>query len=413
MSLRSAARGWWILGLLGVAHLFIAASVGAGTSPAEGPIAAASQSRRIVAVGDIHGAFDELTSILREAGLIDEDLRWAGGEAIFVQTGDFTDRGPNVRKCMDLLMRLQQEAPGAGGEVIVLLANHEVMNLVSVVRDVAAVEYATFADDDSGRRQDEAFEAWAKIRAERARAAGDPEPALGDDLRAAWEVEYPLGYSERMEAFGPRGTYGKWLRERPTAVRIEDTLFMHAGVSPALADRSVDEMNDQIWTEIGVYSDVKDEMVNRGLITPNAKLNEVIAIARAELGRIFAASDPAFGDTPSARDARFTESLQSVANVDRWQLLDENGFLWFRGWAMWTDVDQELVAEVLGKQGVSRIVVAHTTQPDATIKARFNGGVFLIDTGMLASHYGGRPSALEIVDGRFTAIYVGERVELF
>ena len=188
---------------------------------------------------------------------------------------------------------------------------------------------------------------------------------------------------------------------------------MHAGVSPALADRSVDEMNNQIWTEIGVYSDVKDEMVNRGLITPNAKLNEVITIARAELGRIFAASDPAFGDTPSARDARFTESLQSVANVDRWQLLDENGFLWFRGWAMWTDVDQELVAEVLGKQGVSRIVVAHTTQPDATIKARFNGGVFLIDTGMLASHYGGRPSALEIVDGRFTAIYVGERVELF
>ena len=113
MSLRSAKRGWWILGLLAVAHLFVAAAFGAGTSPVEGPVAAASRSRRIVAVGDIHGAFDELTSILQEAGLIDEELRWSGGDAIFVQTGDFTDRGPNVRQCIDLLMRLQQEAVGS------------------------------------------------------------------------------------------------------------------------------------------------------------------------------------------------------------------------------------------------------------------------------------------------------------
>ena len=404
----------WILGFLAAAQVFIAAPGDTAVSPTDSPVAIASQSRRIVAVGDIHGAFDELTSILQEAGLIDEELHWSGGDTIFVQTGDFTDRGPNVRQCIDLLMRLQQEAPDSGGETIVLLANHEVMNLVSAVRDVAPVEYAAFVDDGSARRQDEAFEAWAEIRAERARAAGTPEPSRGDDLRAAWEAQYPLGYSERMDAFGPQGTYGRWLRTLPTAVRIGDILFMHAGVSPALADRTIDQMNEQIWREIGVFTATKAEMVERDLITPNAKIDEIISIAGAEVRRVSATSDPASsGATPDDREGRFIASLRLVANVSRWQLLDENGFLWFRGWAMWTDTDEEVVTEVLSKQGVSRIVVAHTTQLDATIKARFSGGVFLIDTGMLTSHYGGRPSALEIVGGRFTAIYVGERVELF
>ncbi len=390
-----------------------AAPVDTGVSQMEQPIAAASQSRRIVAVGDIHGAFDELTSILQEAGLIDEELRWTGGDAIFVQTGDFTDRGPNVRECMDLLMRLQQEAPDTGGEVIVLLANHEVMNLISSVRDVAPVEYASFVDDGSARRQDEAYDAWTKIRAARAREVGAPEPPLGENWRAAWEVEFPLGYSERMDAFGPQGTYGRWLRQLPTAARIGDVLFMHAGLSPQFADRSVDQINEQIWTEIGFFADVKAEMVNRDFITPNAKINEISTIARAEFGRLAETSETASGTPPNDDEVRFAESLQMVANVDRWQLLNPDGFLWFRGWALWTNAEEEVATEILRKQGVSHIVVAHTTQLDGTIKARFSGGAFLIDTGMLTEHYGGRPSALEILDGRFTAIYVGERVELY
>ena len=55
--------------------------------------------------------------------------------------------------------------------------------------------------------------------------------------------------------------------------------------------------------------------------------------------------------------------------------------------------------------GVARLVVGHTPQEDGRIHARFGGRVFLIDTGMLASVYDGRPSALEIADGRVNAIY--------
>ena len=43
--------------------------------------------RRIVAIGDVHGAFDQLVGILQTAGLIDANRRWSGGTAILVQTG--------------------------------------------------------------------------------------------------------------------------------------------------------------------------------------------------------------------------------------------------------------------------------------------------------------------------------------
>ncbi len=82
---------------------------------AASPAPAAQERRRIVAVADIHGALDSFTAILREVGLVDERLHWIGGDTILVQTGDITDRGPQVRAVLDLLMRLQEEAPRRGG----------------------------------------------------------------------------------------------------------------------------------------------------------------------------------------------------------------------------------------------------------------------------------------------------------
>jgi hypothetical protein len=49
--------------------------------------------------------------------------------------------------------------------------------------------------------------------------------------------------------------------------------------------------------------------------------------------------------------------------------------------------------------------VGHTTQP-GQIVSRFDGKVYLIDTGMLSGYVpGGRPSALNIQDGKITFIY--------
>src|SRR5712692_6201985 len=80
------------------------------------PVSAADTSctvdgvERIVAVGDVHGAYEPLVEILRAAGILDRRLRWAGGRAHLVQTGDILDRGPDSRKALDLLRRLEDDA---------------------------------------------------------------------------------------------------------------------------------------------------------------------------------------------------------------------------------------------------------------------------------------------------------------
>ncbi|HLE69128.1 MAG TPA: metallophosphoesterase, partial [Vicinamibacteria bacterium] len=88
---------------------------------------------RIVAIGDVHGAFDNMVAVLKNAGILDEKLKWKGGKAHLVQNGDVVDRGPHSRKAMDLLMELEEQAEKAGGRVHVLIGNHEAMNLVGIL----------------------------------------------------------------------------------------------------------------------------------------------------------------------------------------------------------------------------------------------------------------------------------------
>lgn len=82
-------------------------------------------TRKLIAVGDVHGQFDGLVKILRRAGVIDNNHHWCGGHSRLVQIGDILDRGPFSLKVDALLDRLQAEALADGGEVIRLIGNHE------------------------------------------------------------------------------------------------------------------------------------------------------------------------------------------------------------------------------------------------------------------------------------------------
>src|SRR5690242_15017139 len=65
---------------------------------------------RVIAVGDVHGDYEQLVAVLRSASLIDQNANWTGGKTHLVQTGDIIDRGGHSRQVMDLLMKLQQQA---------------------------------------------------------------------------------------------------------------------------------------------------------------------------------------------------------------------------------------------------------------------------------------------------------------
>jgi hypothetical protein len=330
----------WRLSLAAAAALALAAVAADTPVPplrAAEPACQVETAERIVAIGDVHGAYDRLVEILRTTGLLDERLRWAGGRAHLVQLGDVVDRGPDSRKALDLLDRLQDEARRAGGAAHLLLGNHEVMRMLGDLRYVVPGEYEAFATARS-----------TQLRERYVESAG---PAFREKLLK----ETPLGLLEMRVAFGRSGQYGDSLRKHDVVVRINGIVFLHGGISPAVAGMSCDAINTTV---------------------------------RQELTDI---------------DKTRTAPLKSLA-------AREDGPLWYRGLALEPDSFAPSVDDILMKQHAHAIVVGHTVVPDGRILPRFGGKVIQIDTGMQPAYVAtGRASALEIERGVFTAIYSDRR----
>jgi hypothetical protein len=225
---RRWASGLAVVGALGL----LAARPGVRSVSASDTACTVEGVDRIVAVGDVHGAYEPLVAILQAAGILDRRLRWAGGRAHLVQTGDILDRGPDSRKALDLLRRLEDEARRAGGAAHLLLGNHEVMRMLGDLRFVAPGEYDAFTSATSNRTR---------------QAFVDAAPA---DLRPQLLKETPLGFVEMRLAFGREGEYGRWLRKLDVAVKINGIVFLHGGISPATAHMDCDTLNAAVRQEL-------------------------------------------------------------------------------------------------------------------------------------------------------------------
>ncbi|MDB4961657.1 MAG: metallophosphoesterase [Myxococcales bacterium] len=153
---------------------------------------------RLVAIGDLHGDLAATKSALRAAGAIDASDRWSGGDLVVVQTGDVLDRGDDEQAVFDLLFRLEAEARAAGGALVLLMGNHELMNAAGDFRYVTPGAMTDF-DDVPGL----SVERWARA---------------------------PEGIRRRLAALGPGGVYAKKLAAHNVVVIIGDTVFSHAGV---------------------------------------------------------------------------------------------------------------------------------------------------------------------------------------
>jgi hypothetical protein len=365
------------------------------------PHAPSPQTPRIVAVGDIHGAYEPFVEILQSAGLVDPQQNWVGGNTIFVQTGDCLDRGAKIREVLDLLMRLEDQARRAGGRTELLLGNHEVMNLVHDFRDVAPEAFASFADERSEDRRRRAYDEYARA----AKRGGSDASVLARD---AWMAEHPQGFLEYADAFGPSGKYGRWLRSHKVVVNVGGILFMHAGIRPE-ATSSIDEVNRVAAREIAQFDQTKALMVKANLAQPFFTLRDTVMAASSELERMVA-RQKADQRQPDYVTQEFAERLLAVVQVDKWSLFHPDGPLWYRGYAKWTDADTDQAKALLDRLGATRFVTAHTPTLPGRITSRAGNHVFLIDTGMLSNHFkGGRASALEIQGERITAIYGTER----
>lgn len=326
-----------------------------------GAPAIAAVPSRIVAVGDLHGDYQAWQTVARAAGIMDDRGHWSGGNVTLVQLGDVTDREPDSLKIIHSLQQLQKEAPRKGGKVVVVLGNHEAMNLLGDDRYTTAGEYAAFVDDQSAARRDRVYEA-NRANIEAAYRAKDPK-LTPEAIRQAWNADHPLGWVEHRLAWMPSGELGQWATHNPAIVKIDGTLFLHGGLSAEYSRIPLDELNRRVAAAMAAADD-----------SPKSILTDPLGPLwyRGLVGR-----DP---DAEAARPPILPTAPPRPT------------------------IDEELTT-VLAAYGAKRMVIGHTPNL-AGITITSGGRLARIDTGM-SRYYGGPLSWLEIVGNQMIPHTVG------
>jgi hypothetical protein len=308
---------------------------------------------RIVAIGDIHGDYNNYLATLQAAGVADARGRWIAGQTHLVQTGDIPDRGPDTRKIIAHMQQLARQARRQGGRVHNLMGNHEAMNVYGDLRYVSPGEYQAFVTRDSASLRDRYFaKVLARLESNASNAVENSAPVPAN-FRSQWEKSHPLGWVEHRlawdPAWNPRAEYFRWVMELPLAIQINDLIFVHGGISGAYCQNSLESL------------------------------------------------------TRMAREAL----RRKGANSPR-ILTDEHGPLWYRGLSgVKPEAAAETVTAILRKHAAHHIVVGHT-RTDGVIWPRYDGRVIQIDTGLSAA-YGGHPGYLEVTpDGLFAGYRPGK-----
>jgi hypothetical protein len=180
---------------------------------------------RVIVFGDVHGHYGLTIDMFVKAKLIrydqtTDDSVWIGKDAYVVQVGDQIDRcrplpglscndprttfndEANDIKILEFFNKVGLQAEKAGGMIISLLGNHELLN---VMGDMSYVSY-------EGIKQFEAY-----------KDSSSPD------------VKFSNGTDARIHAFKPGNQYAKMMGcTRLPAVIIGSNLFVHAGVVDAL-----------------------------------------------------------------------------------------------------------------------------------------------------------------------------------
>jgi hypothetical protein len=372
-----------IASLLALWSMVCFAAAEPGGDPGAAPLQSAVE--RIVVFADVHGAYDELVTLLRATHILDANLDWAGGATHLVSLGDLIDRGPKSRQVLDLVIRLQQQAASAGGAVHVVLGNHELMNLTGDLRYLVAQDYVAFAGDETPQLRAAAF---ARYRV--GRGAG-LQPGAAE---AAFDAKYPAGFFARQEAFAATGRYGAWLSSQPIVAVIDDYAFVHGGLAPAVAASTVEELNDQFHRDVGKLLGIKAQIDAAGYGADDA----------AELARTTDRPDGAAA--PDADESALAGKAAEFIALLATPLLSDGGPLWYRGTALCHGlIEQDVVERGLAALHAKAAIIGHTPTSDRRVQQRFAGKVVMLDTGMLETYFHGHPAALVLEGERANVVY--------
>lgn len=169
---------------------------------------------KIFAIGDVHGQYDSLRTLLLNNKIIDKQNNWTYGNGHLVFIGDLFDRGDKVTELLWFVYKLWHQSSNSGGKVHVILGNHEILILNKDYRYVN--EKYTL-------------------------------------LTRGLDLDFSYLYSNST-------VLGNFLRSFKVAVTINDILFVHAGLSSFMVERniSIRELN-QFFNQI--FNQTKNEFI--------------------------------------------------------------------------------------------------------------------------------------------------------
>jgi len=148
---------------------------------------------QMLVLSDIEGEFQPFRNLLLASKVIDSHYNWIFGSGRVIVAGDLFDRGKQVSQFLWLLYKLENEARANGGDVNVVLGNHDIMNLSGDFRYVQPQYMANAA------------------------ALNEPYANL----------------------YGSDTELGSWLRTKNIIEKIEDLLVMHGGMCSELLNRKM------------------------------------------------------------------------------------------------------------------------------------------------------------------------------
>jgi len=171
--------------------------------------------KKIAVLSDLHGQYDLAVEILTNNQIIDKNQNWNYEKGHLIIVGDIFDRGPKVNETLWLLYNLEQQAEVAGGQVHVILGNHEYMIFQQDVRYIHK-KYAIISH--------------------------------------LLETSY-------SDMYGKDTVIGRWLRAKSTVVKINDNTFVHGGFSKAFLENGYNM--SLINKEMSQSIDMEEDELNK------------------------------------------------------------------------------------------------------------------------------------------------------
>jgi hypothetical protein len=251
------------------------------------------------------------------------------------------------------------------------------------LRYLTTSDYAAFAAEETAAQRSAG------------RASLTASGALDDDTTVAgFDQTYPRGYFARQEALSANGRYGAWLLSLPAIVVINDTAYVHGGLPPLVAATSLDALNAAITSKLRRYLELRE----------NLEAADVLPVG--DTTRDYETASAALATTRE-HAAEIREFLALRESPE----LGANGPLWYRGSVYCKPVLERPILEVaLARLSIARVVVGHTPTGDRRAHSLYDGKLLMLDTGMLASYYNGRPTAL-VIEGEQLYVQYADPIE--